>query len=82
MLFFFKKKAITIVAKKTMWRGAHFQEIKKIIISQNRQLQIRLSGVPPIMPITRTTRTKKEGQNRHSEIRLSGVPRILPIRGN
>ena len=55
---------------------------------QNRPSEIRLSGVPPIMPIRPKknhpvkleipikTRKKKEKQrqNRPSEIRLSGVP--------
>ena len=45
---------------------------------QNGPYEIRLSGVPPIMPIK--TKKKNKGQNRPSEIRLSGVPPIMPIK--
>ena len=55
---------------------------------QNRPSEIRLSGVPPIIPIKTQNHKKKEtqnhqknkGQNRPSEIRLAGVPPIMAIK--
>ena len=45
--------------------------IYKKIKRQNRPSEVRLSGIPPIMP-KKTTR-----QKRPSEILLSGVPPIM-----
>ena len=47
---------------------------------QNRPSEIRLSGVPPIMPIKHQKPKKNQGQNRPSEIRFTGVPPIMPIK--
>ena len=45
---------------------------------QNRPPEIRLSGVPPIVPIkTKKTQTKTTRLNRPSQIRLTGVPPIM-----
>ena len=56
--------------------------IKKEKKSQIRPSEIRLSGVPPIMPIKKNNikNKKHKGQNRPSEIRLSGVHPIIPIK--
>ena len=50
---------------------------KKNIIKkngQNRHSKIRLSGVPPIMPIKTKNKKKHKWQNRPSEIRFTGAP--------
>ena len=44
---------------------------------RTRPSQIRLSGVPPIMPIKTHNQQKNKRQNRPSEIRLPGVPPIM-----
>ena len=45
---------------------------------QNRPPEIRLSGVPPIVPIkTKKTQTKTTRLNRPSQIRFTGVPPIM-----
>ena len=67
---------VKISPQKYVYQGSPIMPLKKKTKTkrQNRSSEIRLSGVPPIIPI------KKKCQNRPSEIRLSGVPTIMPIK--
>ena len=67
-----KKKRANINPQKYVYQ-------KKKYKGQNRPSEIRLSGVPPVMPIktNKKKQTKTIRQNRPSEIPLSGVPPIM-----
>ena len=58
----FLKKAITIVAKEKQGLGGGRTSKRLKKKSQNRQSEIRLPGVPPLLPITPTPPPKKRSK--------------------